>query len=45
MRTVKGKGLTCKFVYFEGLSKCFLVLRVLEDEQMNWASEKLHLMQ
>ena len=30
---------------FEGVSKCFLVFRVLQDEQINWESEKLHVMQ
>lgn len=29
------------FVYFEGVSRCFLVLEMLNSEEVTWESERV----
>lgn len=42
MKTIKGRGLSGELVYFEGVSKSFIVLGALGGEELMWESERMH---
>jgi hypothetical protein len=35
-------SMNCKLMYFEGISKCFLVFNFFKDVEVAWKNERMH---